>query len=119
MITISFLPTYYYTMDVFLDVLDTFFFDRLYATVLPASESVAKDAGPGSQKTYNQHVGVYYPLQPSSYVDASAWKRDDIVRQAMSLFLIAWYKPSYSLGSKHGLTSTLLATGFSGWPCIS
>lgn len=77
-------------MDVFLDVLDTFVFDRLYASILPAPNG-AGDVGPPSQKAYNQHIGVYIPLEPSEYVDASIWKRDDIVRQAMSLFLVAWY----------------------------
>lgn len=76
-------------MDVFLDVLDTFFFDRLYALVLPATNSV-EDAVRESQKLYNQNIGRYVPLAPSAYVDASMWKRDDILRQATSLFLIAW-----------------------------
>lgn len=77
-------------MDVFLDVLDTFVFDRLYASILPAPNGV-RGVGSRSQKTYNRHIGVYIPLEPTEYVDASIWKRDDIVRQAMSLFLVAWY----------------------------
>jgi lathosterol oxidase len=76
-------------MDVFLDVLDTIFFDRLYAMVLPAPSPVG-DAVRESQKLYNQNIGRYIPLAPSPYVDASIWKRDDIVRQTTSLFLIAW-----------------------------
>ncbi|CBF75720.1 sterol desaturase family protein [Aspergillus nidulans FGSC A4] len=76
-------------MDVFLDVLDTFFFDRLYALILPATNPV-EDTVRESQKLYNQNIGRYVPLAPSPYVDASIWKRDDIVRQATSLFLIAW-----------------------------
>ncbi|KAL5340846.1 hypothetical protein BJX70DRAFT_95947 [Aspergillus crustosus] len=77
-------------MDVVLDVLDTFVFDRLYATVLPEQDPVLESAGPGPQRTYNQHVGLYVPLEPSSYVESSIWKRDHIARQATSLFFIAW-----------------------------
>ncbi len=77
-------------MDVFLDVLDTFVFDRLYAWILPAPNG-AGDVGSQPQKAYNQHISVYIPLEPSGYVEASIWKRDDIMRQAMSLFLVAWY----------------------------
>ncbi|KAL4881561.1 hypothetical protein BJY04DRAFT_218011 [Aspergillus karnatakaensis] len=73
-------------MDVVLDVLDTFAFDWLYATVLPASKPGTGDI----QGTYNQHVGLYVPLRPSRYVEASIWKRDNIARQSISLFLIAW-----------------------------
>jgi lathosterol oxidase len=77
-------------MDVILDVIDTFVFDRLYATILPVSHT-----GPGytaleNQTTYNQHVGVYFPLEPSRWVGASQWKRDHITRQALSLCLITW-----------------------------
>ncbi|KAL2837898.1 hypothetical protein BJY01DRAFT_39137 [Aspergillus pseudoustus] len=75
-------------MDVLLDVLDTFVFDRLYASILPAPNPSPYDAG--TWHNYNEHVGLYVPLEPSPYVDASLWKRDNIVRQAMSLFLISW-----------------------------
>ncbi|KAE8150852.1 hypothetical protein BDV25DRAFT_139448 [Aspergillus avenaceus] len=71
-------------MDVVMDVLDTFVFDHFYAWILPERNSVP------SQKTYNQHVNLYIPLHPSSYVDASIWKRDDLARQATSLFLVSW-----------------------------
>ncbi|KAL3476349.1 hypothetical protein BJX99DRAFT_141927 [Aspergillus californicus] len=74
-------------MDVLLDVLDTFVLDQFYALVLPARNSIS-DAE--SQGIYNQHIGLYYPLQPSSYADSSTWKRDHIARQAFSLFLVAW-----------------------------
>ncbi|UDD65234.1 hypothetical protein AFCA_012425 [Aspergillus flavus] len=72
-------------MDVLLDILDTYVFDRFYAAILPATNPVTAPAG-----TYNKHIGLYYPLPPSPYADSSTWKRDDIVRQTMSLFLIGW-----------------------------
>ncbi|KAL2850857.1 hypothetical protein BJX68DRAFT_255035 [Aspergillus pseudodeflectus] len=75
-------------MDVLLDVLDTFVFDRLYASILPSPHPILYDAG--TRNAYNKHIGLYIPLEPSLYVDASLWKRDHIVRQATSLFLISW-----------------------------
>ncbi|KNG88767.1 putative sterol desaturase [Aspergillus nomiae NRRL 13137] len=72
-------------MDVLLDILDTFVFDRLYASILPATNPVPAPAG-----TYNKHINLYYPLPPSPYADSSTWKRDDLVRQTTSLFLIGW-----------------------------
>ncbi|KAL4791251.1 hypothetical protein BDV19DRAFT_312014 [Aspergillus venezuelensis] len=77
-------------MDVFLDILDTFVFDRFYAWALPAPVPNVAGAELGSQKLYNQHVGRYVPLQPSQYVETSSWKREDIARQLTSLFLVAW-----------------------------
>ena len=75
-------------MDVFLDILDTFAFDRLYAAILPAS---GLESAPAANSTlYNQHINLYYPLEPSQWVEASSWKRDNMARQAVSLFLITW-----------------------------
>lgn len=76
-------------MDVVLDVLDTFAFDRLYSTVLPASATqlaVNKEAFP----TYNENVNRYMTLSPSDWATRSSWARDDVRRQALSLFLITW-----------------------------
>jgi hypothetical protein len=74
-------------MDVFLDVCDTFFFDRLYAIILPD-----RNAGyfEGDNQAYNQHVKQYFPLQPSQWAGLSSWKREHLSRQALSLFLITW-----------------------------
>lgn len=83
-------------MDVLLDILDTYVFDRFYAAILPATNPVTASAG-----TYNKHIGLYYPLPPSPYADSSTWKRDDIVRQTMSLFLIGWYVSHSRLHNSH------------------
>ncbi|KAJ5648170.1 hypothetical protein N7490_004542 [Penicillium lividum] len=74
-------------MDIILDVLDTFVFDRCYASLLP-------DPSFGNSTLYfrpavNQHVNIYYPLQASDLAYASLWKRDNIARQSVSFFLIA------------------------------
>ncbi|KAF7590321.1 hypothetical protein BBP40_002971 [Aspergillus hancockii] len=77
-------------MDVILDVIDTFVLDRLYAAILPSSPIDPLHTTPENHIRYNQHVGIYYPLEPSRWADASQWKRDNINRQAISLFLITW-----------------------------
>lgn len=77
-------------MDVVLDVLDTFAFDRLYSSLLPASQAqlaLNKEAFP----TYNQNVGRYVTLPASDWATQSSWARDDVRRQAVSLFFITWY----------------------------
>lgn len=93
-------------MDVVLEVFDTFFFDRLYASVLPATPrvsaaAVSKFAGSvnASNPVLDQLASVYhyapasqlFSLQPSGFAYMSSWARDNIYRQALSLFLITWY----------------------------
>lgn len=88
-------------MDIVLDVVDTFAFDRLYATVLPAN----KPANDELLATYNQNVGRYVALQPSRWALLSSWPRDDIHRQALSLFLITWcVEPAYTSHARNGST---------------
>jgi lathosterol oxidase len=75
-------------MDVLLDVLDTFVFDRLYAAIL---RDTTADSGATQSSHLNQHVKVYFPLEPSSWAEASLLKRDNMARQTLSLFLMIWY----------------------------
>ncbi|KAJ5115146.1 hypothetical protein NUU61_000905 [Penicillium alfredii] len=75
-------------MDVFLDILDTFVFDRCYALILPNGKGPSIPT-PGPD-FLNQNVRAYFPLEPSKWAEASEWKRDHIARQAVSLFLITW-----------------------------
>lgn len=78
-------------MDVFLDVLDTLVFDRFYASIAPDYLFDANNSTLFAQDpNLNRHVKVYYPLEPSKWAESSIWKRDDLLRQAFSLFLIAW-----------------------------
>lgn len=76
-------------MDIVLDVVDTFALDRLYASVLPASQTQVIANKP-LLSTYNQVVSRYVPLSPSPWAALSSWPRDDIRRQAISLFFITW-----------------------------
>ena len=88
-------------MDIVLDVFDTFLFDRLYATALPrpltagASHKVIKDAtatfsSSRELPTAIQSLNQFWNLPPSQYAVLSAWPRDSIWRQTLSLYLITW-----------------------------
>ncbi|MCJ1342268.1 c-5 sterol desaturase [Peltigera leucophlebia] len=89
-------------MDVVLEVFDTFLFDRLYATVLPSSlASYSRIIGlknvnstfssmreiPTGLPTPSNYL---FQLEPSEYAYMSAWSRDNIWRQGLSLYLITW-----------------------------
>jgi Delta7-sterol 5-desaturase len=90
-------------MDIVLEFFDTFFADRLYATILPVSVLSSVDAFVAKNNATLPHVlfseshnFVYKPatkyiyLEPSRHAYMSAWSRDNICRQALSLFLITW-----------------------------
>ncbi|KXG50033.1 Fatty acid hydroxylase [Penicillium griseofulvum] len=87
-------------MDIFLDILDTLILDRCYALLSPDPTAISKNDNLASANL-NRHVGLYYPMQPSKWAEASLWKRDDIARQALSLYLIIWLFAmiTYLLGS--------------------
>lgn len=86
-------------MDVVLEIADTFVGDYLYATLLPAhSTPYGLADGPNnttageqvfSTWTYKQSTD-YFALEPSEYAYQSAWPRDNVWRQALSLYLIIW-----------------------------
>ena len=95
-------------MDVILEVLDTYAFDRLYATVLPLTSSMLAmstvgdfAASPNATWSTMARGGVspykfepasqYFSVEPSSYAYMSRLPRDNMARQAVSLFLITWY----------------------------
>ena len=76
-------------MDIFLDILDTFVLDRCYAYLSPDPASQYANL---TSPDLNRHVKVYYPLEPSKWAEASLWKREDLSRQALSLYLITWFE---------------------------
>jgi lathosterol oxidase len=76
-------------MDVFLDILDTLILDRCYAFLSP-DLNASLESGNSTNSQLNRHVKIYYPMQPSKWAEASLWKRDDLARQALSLYLITW-----------------------------
>jgi lathosterol oxidase len=75
-------------MDVVLDVLDTFVFDKLYALLLPAKSFDLLDQD--SVVDYNSHINRYVTLTPSQYAVESSLARDNILRQFLSLFITIW-----------------------------
>ena len=102
-------------MDVVLEVLDTYLFDRLYANVLPISSSVPLDpistiaasfrgyndslsigGGFGGDSSFAKSSWQYVPAshsfgcQPSEYAYMSRWDRDNAWRQLFSLYIITW-----------------------------
>ena len=91
-------------MDIVLEIADSFLFDPLYATVLPAHTSAlaanatlssiqqepTSYALPPATWQY-QPATKYFSVQPSKYAYMSQWPRDDWRRQALSLYLITWY----------------------------
>jgi lathosterol oxidase len=95
-------------MDVVLEGFDTFLFDRLYASIFPATPGVTaynafnnvanatvssiRETPTAYQNNFQyKPASKYLSFQPSSYAYSSSWPRDDVARQAVSLFLITWY----------------------------
>lgn len=106
-------------MDVVLEVADTFLFDRLYAALLPAQSNgyaydplstvaagfkgyaeAQNNASSWTEGALNAAAGasqwIYTPatsmfsVQPSAAAWGSQWSRDNVYRQAVSLYLITW-----------------------------
>lgn len=102
------------SMDVVLEVADTFLLDRLYATVLPISSAVSSfdpvSTIAASLKSYDynatsDHLGhgsfvrsgwqyqpstQYFSLDPSEAAYMSRWDRNNVFRQTLSLYAITW-----------------------------
>ena len=89
-------------MDVVLEIFDTFIFDRLYAVLLPTSSitftrNTVKDAATSTFSSMREmptalsHASRFLQLEPSHFAYMSAWSRDNIWRQLLSLYLITWY----------------------------
>lgn len=103
-------------MDIVLELADTFIFDPLYATLLPAAQpstSFAANATFSSIREEPTSYAVphttwqyapatkYFSIEPSKYAYMSTLSRDDWRRQAITLYLITWYTlPSYVLSTQ-------------------
>lgn len=86
-------------MDIVLEVADTLFGDYLYAAFYPAKPAPYDFPHPPSNETVSENAFSawtytpsthYFSLEPSQYAYMSQWPRDNIYRQALSLFLIVW-----------------------------
>ena len=111
-------------MDLVLEFFDTFAFDRLYATVIPASnawtsvdpKATAVNATFSSRREaptpyHYQPASQFYSLQPTEWAYKSAWPRDNGYRQLLSLYLITWYLSHQATGESCLLTNP---PGYSG-----
>ncbi|KAI3399101.1 hypothetical protein diail_7901 [Diaporthe ilicicola] len=86
-------------MDIVLEIADTLFGDYLYAISYPVQPAPYDFPHPPSNETVNEKAFSawtyrpsthYFSLEPSQYAYMSQWPRDNIYRQALSLFLIVW-----------------------------
>lgn len=87
-------------MDIVLEVLDTYALDHVYATAYPARPAPYDYPFPPSNETQSQQVfsswtykpaTIYFSTTPGPYAYMSAWPRDNIWRQSLSLFFTVWY----------------------------
>jgi Delta7-sterol 5-desaturase len=92
-------------MDIVLEILDTFIFDRLYAQISPTSPNTYGSLKSANATTagvrelpsdlYNNFhyrpATQYFSLEPSKWAYMTSWQRDDPLRQLVSLYLITWY----------------------------
>ncbi|MCJ1472826.1 c-5 sterol desaturase [Lambiella insularis] len=85
-------------MDIVLEIFDTFLFDRLYASLLPGSSlhfktAVVQNAATSTYSSMRElptPASQLFTLEPSNFAYMSAWPRDNIWRQTLSLYLITW-----------------------------
>ncbi len=91
-------------MDIVLEIADTFIFDPLYATLLPAHApspianatfSSLREEPTGFTRPHNswqyEPSTKYFSIQPGQSAYMSQWPRDDWRRQLVTLYLITWY----------------------------
>jgi lathosterol oxidase len=87
-------------MDIALELCDTYAFDYIYASLLPVQPAPYNLQGGLSNSSISSlKAASPYQWQPASKIlsfppgDAawmSQWTRDNIYRQALSLFFITW-----------------------------
>lgn len=87
-------------MDIALELCDTYLFDHMYKAILPAqpapynlhnaaSNSTALDYRAASKWEFKP-ASTILSFTPGDAAYMSAWDRENIYRQAFSLFLITW-----------------------------
>ncbi|THV51391.1 hypothetical protein BGAL_0112g00120 [Botrytis galanthina] len=87
-------------MDIALEVTDKYFFDHFYSALLPAKPILLNAIGeqingtlldPRTASTWQYHPSnSFLQFEPTDAAYTSQWDRDNIFRQAFSLFLITW-----------------------------
>lgn len=123
-------------MDIVLEVFDTLIADRAFAAAFPTggpSSSILQDGADvlngtasafgGSNGYVYKPASAYFNLEPSKWAYMSSIPRDNIYRQAVSLYLITWYVRSIAVTvsgidtakaiTEHSLTSGMQVL----WSC--
>jgi lathosterol oxidase len=86
-------------MDIALEFVDTYAFDRLYAAVLPASPAPYNLKGAlGNGTSFDassspwqyEPASQYISFQPGEAAYSSQWDRNNVYRQIISLYFITW-----------------------------
>jgi hypothetical protein len=114
-------------MDIALELADTFFFDKVYAALLPAPPAPydypdlkANTTGQTFSTWQYKPATQLFSLEPSQAAYMSAWPRDHIVRQYIGCFLITWYAYTWAFPFPGGLQLTHLRAGcLVSWPTMS
>lgn len=111
-------------MDIVLELFDTYIADYCYAKALPASgtsfltetvkavasstfSSLREGATAAPAFSYQPSTS-FFTLEPSQYAYQSAWPRDSVYRQALSLYLITWSVQPYTTYVRVVLTDSRL-----------
>jgi Delta7-sterol 5-desaturase len=85
-------------MDVILEIWDTYLGDYVFAHAHPA-QSIAFNYFNVHNTTTStweyKPASSYIEFEPSRYAFMSAWDRDNIYRQAISLWTITVYEPTF------------------------
>lgn len=106
----NFLPPFWFalrnhtsaSMDIALELCDTYFFDYLYSAILPAQSAVYTSSKDGLNNTTSLHsrqpsswqfepATQFISFPPGEAAYTSQWMRDNIYRQFLSLVLVTWY----------------------------
>lgn len=89
------------TMDIALELCDTYALDWIYSAILPAQPAPYNLKDGGSNVTTMADLQSASPweykpssnmisFEPTEYAYTSQWTRDNIYRQTLSLFFITW-----------------------------
>jgi Delta7-sterol 5-desaturase len=106
-------------MDIVLEIVDTFFLDRFYASFWPALPGPGvinsiqnmpngtswsfRDPSTASLNNFHyKSASQYISVAPSKWAYLTSWPRDDSYRQLLSLYLITWYARYMLLSSYFG-----------------
>ncbi|GME66099.1 Sterol delta -desaturase erg3 protein [Neofusicoccum parvum] len=85
-------------MDLVLEFCDAFVFDRVYSALLPAQARNVGEVGAGNGSVIQpcldsyrfEPASQYISFPPSEHACMSAWPRENLWRQLVSLYIVTW-----------------------------